>query len=56
VAEATDQMARNLEKDPIADGTVVNLQVTMSIRSWKSKDTGRENRANSIRIQKIAVV
>ena len=43
VAEATDH-------------TVVNLQVTMSIRSWKSKDTGRENRANSIRIQKIAVV
>ena len=53
VAEATDQMARNLEKDPIADGTVVNLQVTMSIRSWKSKDTGRENRANSIRIQSL---
>ena len=56
VAEATDQMARNLEKDPIADGTVVNLQVALSVRTRRDRETGEERRWTNIRIQKLAAV
>jgi len=55
VAEATDQLAQNLEREPIADGTVVNAQLAMSVRTWKS-ERGNEVRSNVIRIQKIRVV
>ena len=56
VAEATDQLARNLDKSPIPDGTVVNLQCTLSVRNCKAKETGREWKATNVRILKIAVV
>ena len=56
VAEATDQMARNLEKNPLADGTAVNLQLQMTVRKWKSEKTGQDMKATSIRILKIIPV
>ena len=56
VAEATDQLARNLDKSPIPDGTVVNLQCALSVRNCKAKETGREWKVTNVRIQKIAVV
>ena len=56
VAEATDQMARNFEKNPLADGTAVNLQLQMTVRKWKSEKTGQDVKATSIRILKMTAV
>lgn len=56
VAEATDQMARNFEKNPLADGTAVNLQLQMTVRKWKSEKTGQDVKATSIRIMKMTAV
>ena len=56
LAEAQDEMARSLEKNPLADGTVVNLQVALSVRTRRDRETGEERRWTNIRIQKLAAV
>ena len=56
LAEAQDEMARSLEKNPLADGTGVNLQVAWSVRTRRDRETGEERRWTNIRIQKLAAV
>lgn len=55
VCEATDQLAENLERQPLADGTVVNAAFAMNVRSWTSQK-GQEVKSTNIRLLKIAAV
>lgn len=56
VAEALDQLAEKLDREPLPDGSIVSLQCTLDIRRWTSKETQQEMRANRVRILKIAAV
>ena len=56
LAEAQDEMARSLEKNPLADGTVVNLQLSLIARSKTDHQTGEVKQWTNIRIQKLAAV
>ena len=55
-AEATDDLARKLEKEPIADGRVVNLQLSLIARSKTDHQTGEVKQWTNIRIQKIVAL
>jgi hypothetical protein len=55
VAEATDQLAERLEREPLPDGTVVNMQCSLCVRRWKNQQ-GQDMKATNVRILKIAAV
>lgn len=55
-AEATDDLARKLEKEPIADGRVVNLQLSLIARSKTDTQTGEVKTWTNIRILKIVAL
>ena len=55
-AEAIDDLARKLDKEPIADGRVVNLQLSLIARTKTDQQTGEVKQWTNIRIQKIVVI
>ena len=55
-AEATDDLARKLDKEPIADGRVVNLQLSLIARTKTDQQTGEVKQWTNIRIQKIVAL
>lgn len=55
-AEATDDLARKLEKEPIADGRVVNLLLSLIARSKTDTKTGEVKTWTNIRILKIVAL
>lgn len=54
-ADATDNLAEVLEKTPLADGTVVNLQLGLTAKRRKTEQ-GREYWTNQIVIKKMMAV
>ena len=56
VAEAFDKQAIAINQNPLDPNAVYNAQLQISMREWSNQQTGVTNRANSIRIIKIAAV
>jgi len=54
--EAYDKLAISIAQSQLDFNAIYHAQVQMAVREWTNQQTGQVNRANSIRILKLAAV
>lgn len=56
LAEVNDEQAELVAKTPLNSGVLYKFSVNMRVRTWKSQQTGADQSATSIRVNKIALL